>query len=523
MSSAFGERSASIGPGPDGSGALITTLELVPDRLTARVYQHKVGPPEDPIPCWTYVTHGLAPHSQSEVAFTLRRRPHELPANYPYDPLRFFSDLYARVEQGHHLEAGDYSKFAYPEGFLGETGFIGMAYAPPEDFPGLDLPPHRLMAILLKGPEVEVVEQLGSYRVLTLLGRANRYYPCPPWSDRDRLVVLSKPDLTQSVLSQLPALCVRGAYVRLDDIGPDSTAAAPVEGWMKPISLGNLLRLTILRESLPALRDLLSRFPDQEGFALMTDPDPRADTRLVWKPGQNRVEAIFAHTSKGKSLTGGFVACGPLTDKEGGQILEDGFLVACGTEPWLRLRGALLTGQPFSLPGKGDLLSLELEWREQTYLNPVGETAYQPTGGWVRADPGGPARPPAVTEPVHCQGFVLLTSDPDIKQRLRSIEDLARFSSALEQAVRDHFLALPPGRGEDMTLQCELQPADLPLFQVAMRPAEVDDERIQELYERLVEIPAPPVDGGPVTFQAVFLLWGGSGQPTIFTKGRSLA
>src|SRR5262249_39486792 len=97
----------------------IAEVELLPGRLVARVYHQDFGQPGQPLPCWTYVTDGLRTQGQPEVAFTLRRRHHEAPSAFPSDPLQWLTDLHARVVQGYRFEPGDYSKFAYPQGFLG--------------------------------------------------------------------------------------------------------------------------------------------------------------------------------------------------------------------------------------------------------------------------------------------------------------------------------------------------------------------------------------------------------------------
>src|SRR5262249_16400963 len=158
------------------------------------------------VPCWTYVTSGLWKVGQKDLIFSLHRGPGEAPGDFPKDPLDFFGQVYELTSQGRLVDVGGYTCFQKPSGFLGRTDPIGFAYSPPENFEGLVLPPPNtgLTAILLTADEAAVVPSLGTYRVLTLLGQANRYYPCPPWSDRRRPSVLSQQDLTQSLLAKIP-------------------------------------------------------------------------------------------------------------------------------------------------------------------------------------------------------------------------------------------------------------------------------------------------------------------------------
>jgi hypothetical protein len=317
------------------------------------------------------VSEGLAARLGREMVFTLRRRPGEEPARFPRDPLQFFADLYERVEQGHRPVAGDYARFTYPAGFLGHQGLVGVAYVASElldgadrgeVLPGVDLYGPTLTAIFLHGLEVEVAERYGSYRPLTLLGAADRYYPCPPWSDRDRPCVLTVQDLERSLLSTFPVVCVRGATVCLEGPGRDSAGPSPALYGFEQFTPGRHLRLTVARDCLPSLRDFLNRLPERLPFVVVTDPHPSASARLAWRPGQGRVEAIMPNGSDGSRLTGGFVALVPSDDLEGGNIHEDGFAVAFRAGAWRGLRGALETGRPFAIPAPDGRLGFILEW-----------------------------------------------------------------------------------------------------------------------------------------------------------------
>jgi hypothetical protein len=115
---------------------------------------------------------------------------------------------------------------------------------------------------------------------------------------------------------------------------------------------------------------------------------------------------------------------------------------------------------------------------------------------------------------VALQGTIWLNDVPP-DERLRIVQSLVDFHCALHKSLQDHFSVFTPAAGEDLALDCHLLPGEPPYFEVALRPAELDHECIQELYERLLLVPAPTTQGVPVHFQLLFTLWGGSGQPIL--------
>jgi hypothetical protein len=248
----------------------------------------------------------------------------------------------------------------------------------------------------------------------------------------------------------------------------------------------------------------------------MSDPDLQANARLVWKPGQEHLRAIHPAVSDGSRRTGGFVAFVPASEN-GGQVCEDGFEVLLSLAAWLKVRGALLSGQSVFLPADGDGAAFTLEWNEQVYFNPIDGMRLEPEGGWQRYGPPAVRVAASTDEPAFWQGTMLLTSDEDMGQRLRRLEDLSEFMGVLDRTLRDFFTALPSGPGEDLLLDCQLLPGGKAEYHLALRPGNLDQENLRGLYERLAELRACPVQHGPVHFQMFFALWGGSGKPSLFT------
>src|SRR5579871_6245186 len=185
---------AVVTPPPPLSSPLPVYFEAVPDELAVRVYHHAVlTKAGGEVPCWSYVTDGLRRHGQQELVFTLRRRPGE--SQIPQDPLDFFTRVYRQLGTGNKLEAGGFSRYRRPGGFLGRAGTVGLIYVPAAPMRGVNYADRPLSALLLAPGEVEWVAARGNYRVLSLLGQWQHHYPWPPWNERDRPAVLSGLDL----------------------------------------------------------------------------------------------------------------------------------------------------------------------------------------------------------------------------------------------------------------------------------------------------------------------------------------
>lgn len=354
-----------------------TVVELVPGKLTARVYAHNFPVRDESIPCWTYVTQGFLAHGQKEFVFTLVCGLSDDPTGAPRDPIQFFTQIYSLAEQKKIVDAGGYTRFQPRTGtFLGVTGMVGFAYTQPEPLPGVDLPPtgQFLNAIFLLPGEAEMVQAGWLYRVLSRLGREAQYYPHPPWSNPRREPVFNRDQLSGCLLSKMPTAHLNGAFVRMylarrepheDMRGRAVGGSTPEtkETDTTPLSKCEHLLLRIHRDRLPEVREILSHVTGTEGaFALLLDADPEADMRLTWLPG-DVAPSTLTPTPNASCLTGGFlaVAFGPHVS-EGGRISEDGFSFLLKPALWLRLRDALTNGEPITLLEKPGHLALSVEW-----------------------------------------------------------------------------------------------------------------------------------------------------------------
>lgn len=351
FSNLFGRRSKSP---PTPATGTPDRVDLIPGRLVGRIVSHDVTAGSSRFPCWTYFTEGMTAVGQDELLFTLRRRPGE--STPPPDPLMLMAQVFTLAERGQPVGPWEFTVFSSPRGFLGITQQVGVAYVRPTveipEVPLTQSPSALLMTSLLPN-EAAVVQAIGAYRILSLLGRANRFYPYPHWSDRDRPAVINLADAEASLTAKIGArLFWPDASVRMrmgevsgpDDIG-DRSGSIP----------GTPVQLIVRRDTGGRLAEQLRQLGDSGTCVLTTSPDPDADVRLVWRPGQDAPEMITPDGSRATLSTGGFlmIGAGP-TLQDGGRMIEDGFAVMFHTKTWRALLEALERGTPLDVPARSD-------------------------------------------------------------------------------------------------------------------------------------------------------------------------
>ncbi|MBY0229199.1 MAG: hypothetical protein K2W96_07985, partial [Gemmataceae bacterium] len=269
-------------------------------KLRVAVTRHALGLAGQSFPCWTYATRGLAAAGQKEIVLTLRCEKGE--KEFPRDPLPLFVQFLRLAEQGRTLDEGDYACFQVPGGFLGTTEQTGLACIRAERLPDVEIPADALHAVLLTTEEAEIVPVIGAYRVTALLGRAARFFPCPPWSERGRASVLTRADMDASLLRKMPLAVYPGATARLAMV-----PQPPAEGLADRTATVEGGRL-VLRLPMPqpeGFRDTVASLGEEWSLAFLLKADPLADVRLVWCPGQEG-QTITAAGSDARLMTGGF-------------------------------------------------------------------------------------------------------------------------------------------------------------------------------------------------------------------------
>jgi hypothetical protein len=459
--------------------------EVIHEELAVRVYAHDFPLGGRLLPCWSYVTDGMRRQGQKEFVLTLQRRPTDTIENYPEDPFRLFQSIHNLAIQGKKVDLNDFTQFRLPNGFLDQKGLVGIAYTKSEKILGVNYAETPLAAILLTSEEAEILSSMGTYRILTMLGHRERYYPTPPWSNRDRKSVISKKDISKSMLSTMPIANAPWASVRLhlshalsDDSSSDSHHTP------MPSSEDRLI-LKMKQAGREFAKNILAQIPLAQSFAWIVSPAAEADSRLVWIPDGLEVEAIIPPESKGVCQTGGFIGFMPTEElPEGGQLIEDGFVIWLRPDSMRRLREALMLGARYDLNTGPNRVRFFLQWEQATHRS----------------------------NPIEIIKLLLYQQEVVINQRVPETGALLTYANRIQQTLLEYFEALPEAIGRDFLLVTAVRPDSEVRFWIEITPDLLDPQITSELENQLREVPVPKVVGGPVA-QAMFAkLWGGTGQ-----------
>jgi hypothetical protein len=226
---------------------------------------------------------------------------------------------------------------------------------------------------------------------------------------------------------------------------------------------------------------------------------------MVWRPGQTGLNAITPPHSDGSSRTGNFVAFVPEQSANNLQYLEDGFALMLTNSTWMAIRRALESETSISVPISKAGLKFSIEWLRTTYVSPTDGTTYV-AESWRTYGTADPDEKGAVAT----ERFVLLTSDSELADRI-SIEDLGNFMAAIKAVVVNQFASVPRQPGQDLAIDCEIHPGNEATFHLAARPG-MDREALQNLSDHLQAQSPPGARRGSVKFQALFRVWGGTGE-----------
>lgn len=302
--------------------------------LRTAVHAREVTRPDGRVPCWTYLTDGLLPQGQKEIALTVVRPPGTPVDGFPHMVLELLGMIGDLSAQGRTVDVGDYTGFG-DTGFLGNPDLRGVLYIPYQSIPGLEPAGPALTAILVPGDELDVATACGVTRVMARLGRAHSHFPCPDWSDPQRAAVMSAAEIGQSVLAKMPTLTLAAASVT---------------------RRGNEVTLALAEPARRRLALHLDSLLPKHPLALLTGLPPSADALLVWQPGQQGPMGISAPGRSGEEIAGCFCAFVPKQQADEARLFEDGFALMLTKGSWRRVRTALISGDDLSLPpGPGGL------------------------------------------------------------------------------------------------------------------------------------------------------------------------
>ena len=417
---------------------------LVSGELSVTVHVHFInGTGGLDIPCWSYVTEGLARHRQREAILTVVRQSGEEPESYPSQPMEFFRVLLDFAKQGQIVEAGGFTWLAGG----GLLGFRGFAYTEPVWVPPGDSPARNWLAVIgLTEDELTTLREFGSTRVLSILGQAARFYPAPYWNERNRPSRISMDSMRGSLLARVsrfhaPSFSVFREGSRI------------------------VLRAYAGRaeETVKALRALAPEAP----LALLTRVHPSADGALVWLPGHAQAAAITPPGSSGKRICGSFVLFLPEQQADKEQVLEDGYALHLTTQSWRRLRSAILSQEDIETP------LFVLHWTQAGFveflLSP--DRVALPAGRRL------------------AKQIVLLQPDAESQATITAAA-LVGFAKSVEDKVLAQF-SLHSAKGE-LRATIEFHPGGKASYDLATR-GEIDKTSLQRLLEELQMLVPPAV------------------------------
>lgn len=258
-------------------------------KFTVYIYCHEITYPPKTMPCWTYISQGLSQNNQPEVVFTVLRRPDEHEENFPEAPVEWMKLVYAMAGSGLNLETGQMcdlvfennlvfiklDNFIFPQHgnkwmsmrrFGGIVHGISVACAL-TGVPDVAIPGNSHHVIALTHEEAAVAREFGVTRVISHVGLSARWFPHPPFIDRDRGDCVVMADQAGSFRSKLPIARIYGLKGMVID---DEIVLTIPEGEEKR----KMFRLHVQDTPLSA------------AMAFECFMSKEADSGFVWKAGQ---------------------------------------------------------------------------------------------------------------------------------------------------------------------------------------------------------------------------------------------
>lgn len=339
---------SNTGDGTVAPARRIDRRVLLRDRLSAELFLLTLDSVDGPVQVAMFVSRGLAKVRQKEIALGVRLRAGEEPANFYGEIGDLYVRFYELAEAGQTVDHGGRTILGpASKPLLARPEFRAIVYTEPDSTTRAVLGTNGLLAIVITSKEIEVADQVGHTRLLSRLGRRARFFPTPPWSDRDRPEVLTDEYLSRSLLANLPKIHASGsvAWIKI------SPQRRPVPG---PLGMPDFesdfdsvrVELNLSASSMAPLRMALETLPDSAPLAVFTDVNSDLPRCLTWEPGQAGGQAISDFgRSEDLRCAGNFVLFVPGEERNQARVVEDGFAVLLRTEDWQGIRDAISTGR----------------------------------------------------------------------------------------------------------------------------------------------------------------------------------
>ncbi|KAI9771252.1 MAG: hypothetical protein M1839_002836 [Geoglossum umbratile] len=491
-------------------GAWPKTVEQ--GQTTIQIWHHPMSSPtQGNFYCWTYVSHGLNRVNQPEVVFTIRQRPNESENDYPQAPFEWVKLVYGYAGSGLHLQLFEPYDFIFEDSvqivihrvvaldsarkWESMKNFGMLTHGIPIEIASLPagaLPKDRHHVVALTPNEAAVAREFGRTRVIGQVGLAARWFPYPPWIDRDRSDCCTMADQQGSVR-------VRG----LPMMHISKFSALKIHDTI-------VFKIPNDKERENAFRAVVrdSQLSQALGFESSLHED--ADSGLVWKSGQTRPEAYGIDCQSMNRINLAFFIFCPQQDKDHCIMVEDGYSLMLKDNTWKNIRSAIEGRREIVIP-LADNMRFRLEWTKTTYHNPIDGQAY--SDRWKSYEPSNPG--PQPDSHVRTEHIVLLR-EPAPNEL--SADALAAYIKQIHGALEALIPVQNPGGlnapGKQVTIEIELPRSDSWL-KVMARPS-AEGLPVQDIGRAVAGVPSPQVRS-PVKFQIVENLWGYKGPHPQFS------
>lgn len=455
--------------GAQSEPALPHRAEVVPGEIFVTVYAHDIPDKDDRVPCWSFVSEGFERYGQHELVLTLRRSRGKSWRDYTEDLFGLLSLVLDQNKKGVQINAYGGLVMDLQGGFMGQKGDWGLICIPAEMFDGVEVPFQALAAVLVRDGELEVMKRTSAVRVASMLGAAYRYYPCPPWSELGRKPVISAKDAGRSFLSKFEVRGAPGVAVRQIGI--------PRANEKKSVTL------SVEGSSVQGLSGMLAGRPVPDLLALMTEPDPGSRMRYAWLPGKGNTGLIFARL--GATVTGSYIAFMVGDDiEEVINVVEDGFALALSPASWARLKAAIASVQPDTIPiGKGGSV-LKVVFTQTFPVDPLAPASFVP-------DSIGLAQPQS-----------------ELTARFGNMTALKDSVQVFVTAAQSALAGADRGDARGLLVAVGLKPGRKVRIWTEALEGTLPEATSKKLDGTLARVLAPEVTGGPVAFVIKGTLWG---------------
>lgn len=431
------------------------TIELIPDRLYVEVFLHevKIGMSNQSLNTLGFLTKGLSATGQKEL-FIAIQSPDQQYTSIPPAPIHFINTIYDYAQKGHTVDSREMTQF----GERDLLGWKGVVYIdPPAHLAHLFSAP-TLSVILLSASEVEATREVGTMRVLSMLGKQFTYYPFPYWSDLGRTELPISRMKAQSLLSQVKCMSWTSSHLILHQ---HEIRFMPFQGKL-PSSLS---------------KEML---PPEEPVALFPSLSPTANGCLTYSfdGPEKGPQAITPPGGNGSILSGCCLILIGGQEEYSSRILEDGFCLMLTDVQWEGFWDAFLEGKSYSLTSEQSY-SFAMEWMAE------GTDLYLPEEELP------------VKGPIHLDHIQLLADDDQLSANL-DINALSDLIGTIEYVLIDSLEAFPDVNGR-LRLDLSLHPDKE--MQVDMASEGIDQQDcLQAVYDALGEIQSFRTKEEPIGF-----------------------